>query len=313
MVFLGSVLIGWGLRYAPWPRSETPRHSILQIDTAACIVVEIRRQGTESFVFERSDRHQWVLTQAERSLVVAPEQIDSMLAALADLSIQQIEHSKRPDTLGLSEGQGLEVVVKTHKGQIEHFRVGNKALLGNQPCRYVMLGKHEGIYTAEGHLNRLFPKDWASYQRRWAFALDTLSLCRLHFETPDSTMWSLKRDSLGNWQQIAPLIEGNKLNVPHLIQVLKRMEQGVPTDYFDETHAFERLVLSTVLSYQNGTGTTLRFYYLNVPDLPDDPRHLPRPQEKIYRYLLQSSDKPTLFLAIDDNLFLSLKSQLNIY
>lgn len=300
------------MRYAPWPRSETPRHSILQIDTAACTAVEIRRQGTESFVFERSDGHQWALTQAERSLVVAPEQMDSMLGALADLSIQQIEHSKRPDTLGLSEGQGLDVVVKTRKGQVEHFRVGNKALLGSQPCRYVMLGKHEGIYMAEGHLNWLFPKDWTSYCRRRAFALDTLSLCRLHFGTPDSTIWSLERDSLGHWQQIAPLVEGNKLDVSHLIHVLKLMEQGIPTDYFDETHALERLVLSTTLSYQNGTGTTLRFYYLNVPDLPDDPRHLPRPQEKIHRYVLQSSDKPTLFLAIGDDLFLSLKAQLKM-
>lgn len=313
MIFLGSVLIGWGLRYAPWPRSETPRHSILQIDTAACATVEIRRQGTESFTFERSDGYQWALTQSERTLVVAPEQIDSLLGALAGLSIQQIEHSKRPDTLGLLEGQGLDVVVKTRNGHTERFRIGNQALLEGRPCRYVMLGKHEGIYMAEGRLNWLFPKDWASYRRRRAFLLDTLSLSRLYFESADSTIWSLERDSLGHWRQIAPLAEGNKLSAPRLIEVLMLMEQGVQTDYFDETHARERLVLNVTLFYQNGTTTTLRFYYLKIPDLPDDPRHLPHPQEKINRYVLQSSDKPDLFLAINDELFLSLKSQLNIY
>lgn len=302
LLFLLALVIGIALRQAPWRNSLQPMHSLLQIDTTACIRIEVRGVGREDRVFERGDGDRWVLTEGDISIVLQLPQQEALLQTLAGLNVRQLLPTKQPDTLQLGPKECLSVALFDQNGLMESFRIGAERLKGEKTFTAMMLGKHEGVYWVEGALWSLFSKKTDVYRQKEPFYVVWADLNSIEVKTLDSLlMKAAKIDTAQVWALVQTGGTLSAWQVQQWLQGLEGLKHCYYASYFDETHAKEQLFMEITLGTVAATPLVLRFFRLNAPETPDDLSLISKNEYLERPFVLQSSQNPRDFFSISDS------------
>lgn len=301
-LFFVTVAVGLLIRQAPWRKVSLLQTNLIEVDTAAATQISIFAPGRSELLIERTENG-WAATQELHSVIVPPEQITAMLAALAHVRSLRIVKTGRPDTLGLSDSAIVRIAVFRDRESLEHFGIGREVAENGRPVTCIRLDAHGGIYFVEGHLRGVFCKEIGDFRSRSVARFDPAAVMQVAFRWLEDSIregFALqKNDSTGYWQAPevpAPGIPNDTLQ--NWLQQFNRLNDSPFADQFDETRerrAFKRMV---TLRFGNSDSLVIRLFYAKPTDLPEEITVLKAGQ--LSSYIIHSSQNPLNYFAPPD-------------
>jgi hypothetical protein len=305
-LFLATIAFGLLARRSPWFKKNIFQTDLIAVDTAGLTQISIFRPGQPELLLERTEAG-WAAGQEIRAVTVRPEHIAPVLAALSAVRSLRIIKTNRPDTLGFSEKNRLQVVVFRDKEMLEQFEIGDEILENGQPATFIHLNRHEGIYLVQNHLRGIFSKNLDDFRENGVSDFDPAAVKGIVVEWWENGLKVrypiYKNDSTAQWNppgEGLPEIAGD--TVQNWLHLFSRLKGSPFADNFDESRAHKALISRITLLLSSSDSLVFRVFYVKPPDLPEE---LPLSKVKeLPLYVLHSSQNPVNFFAPPDTLLL---------
>lgn len=305
LLFFSVVIAGLLARRIPWRRNSFFQAELIHLDTAAVRLIELNLPNGSELVFERNAT-QWLATRDGRTTIVPPDVVPPMLDVLSGVHSLRIIKTSEPDSLGFDTHNLIQVRVECAGKQAESFELGLETLINNNPSTYLRLPEHAGIYLVQGALRRLFSPDFDQLRARTVARFDPAAIVGASLRYPDSVFcfWQ-KSIKTGLWQasDTLPTVANDTMLI--WMRLLHRLNGSPFADDFDESQARAAFVAEISLATRpaDAEPLVLRFYLQSTADLPEDPPAVRVRASRRPRFVVQSSQNPGNFFAVEDTAF----------
>ncbi len=301
-LFFVTVAVGLLIRQAPWRNVSFFQTDLVEVDTTEATQISIFVPGRSELLIERTEAG-WAATQDLHSVIVPPDQMAAMLAALTHVRSRRIVKTNRPDTLGLSDSTVVQIAVFRDKENLENFGIGNEITENGQPASFIRLDAHAGIYLVDGHLRGIFYKEIGDFRSRSVARFDPAAVSEVTFHwLEDSTHEGLtlqKNDSTAYWQMSGkPVPDVPNDSLQNWLQRFNRLNDSPFADQFDETRERETFKSRVTIRFRNSDSLVVGLFFAKPPDLPEEVTVLRAGQLPLY--IIHSSQNPLNYFAPPD-------------
>lgn len=301
LLFFAVLALGLLARRLPWPLTAMLQTDLIALDTASVTQINILQNGKPELLLERTDAG-WAATQDLRSASVEQAQITPLLAMLNTVRSLRIVKTTRPDTLGFSEKNRLQVLAYRDSKLLEQFEIGNEILEDGQAATFIRLSRHEGIYLAKNHLRNLFSKTLDDFREKTVTRFDPAHIHATNLEWPEhQSVFIQKNDSTGRWESSENFSISND-SMQTWLALFSRFNNSPFADHFDDTRTRETFFAGITLHLSGGDSLAYNVYYMIPPDLPEEISRLKT--KSLSPYILHSSQNPNNYFAPTDTLLL---------
>jgi len=299
LVFFSVLLLGLVLRRLPLRYRTLFESSLFRWEEKDVTRMKISALGRPDLLFERIDQG-WGLEQEARTTVVPERVVSEMLDLLTEMQSFELIKTGRPDTLGLVPDKTLFVRLFQGKHTLETLEIGDEGKSPAGACTYIRLPEHGGVYRVPGHLRRYFARTLQDFRSKTIVSMQPDAVRRIELSWPGETPVVLERqDSL--WSLVADMPARVSFDTMRAWLVLfDRLKNSPFADYFDESSEAETLFASITFEAEDTT-ETLRIFYLEPPEVPEEPADLRRKDRTILSaYVAHSSTNPHNYFALPD-------------
>lgn len=304
LLFLGVLAAGLVGRRLPFWKSGRFEANLVRANPGRIDRVVLRVPGWPELALERGGEA-WLATQDDRSVPVPAAVMDTLLATLAQIRSLSIVKTARPDTLGLAPAAGIGVQVFESGVPTEVFYLGREIVEDGMPATYLALPGHEGIYLVRGHLRAVFSLKMLDFRKKTAFRFDPANVAAVHLrgKNDPERLW-IKNDSLAVWTNADTLLNCPDEAARAWLRLLLTLNDRPFADGFDETRAEQYLAAEILLIGKHPTAglpLTLRFFYVEPPELPEDWTAARRRRDALASWVFQSSQSADNYFALADS------------
>ncbi len=304
LLFLGTLAAGFLVRRLPWPLNRSVRADLIEVDTAAVTRIAVFLPGQPELSLERTESG-WVAAQDNHSVAIRAESIDPILKTLAAVRSRRIEKTDRPDTLGFSAGDRVQIVVFQEDKMLEQFEIGFEIQENGSPATYVHLTRHEGYYLADGHLRQALSRKSDDFRDGQVARFQAEAVTGILFEWRENgvpVQYPLYRDSAGLWQSpgLNDTLPGD--SVRNWLALFGRLNGSPFADYFDDSRTGKTFLHQVTLQVPSQEPLILKVFYIKPPDLPEEISTVKA--GKLPVYVLHSSQNPANYFAPADTALL---------
>lgn len=219
--------------------------------------------------------------------------VGALLITLADLKAMELLATRRPDTLGfvLNHNHFIEL----HSPLMprpEQIFIGKTVDRFGKRMTWVKINDHDQFYLVDADLEPFLKRNWTQNTRVIELNLDTSGLEQVCFIRNTDTI-------------ITDLTPGKDLaGLVSKVELKRFFQQAILAEFADPVGHRETIWGEMVFSYQDSLVLPLRFrlFYLNTPELPDDPekRRYFRPFKA--QFLIESGVQSGQYFSITDTL-----------
>lgn len=297
LLFLATLLIGLAVRRAPWRDSTFFQTNLLKLDTAEIQQVQITLPAQQTLFMLRGDAG-WSVEQAERSVAVPSAEIVPILEALAEMRSIRIVKTRRPDTLGFTPGNAIQISITLSDARQEVLSLGWETLENAQPTTFVQLPQHEGIYLVNNHLRNIFTKKLSNFRNSTIARFLPKDVIR--FTITGKTLDTLafqKNDSSGVWESTRARHTLPDESIQIWLAKVARINGLGFADLFDDSHTSETTHAQISLALKNQPDPlVLRIYYFQMSGIPEKQSGIPG----AISYVIHSSQNQTNYFELTD-------------
>lgn len=296
VLFLGLVSRWLPVHYQPFFNTK-----LIKADAAMVNRLIVESPGKPDLTLERF-QGKWLAQQNGRSTSVAPNEVTDMIRLLTEISTFQVVKTSQPDTLGFDPENAVLVSLFQLNSTTETLAIGRESFENGLAVTLIRLPNHAGIYKVPGHLRGLFSRNLDAYRPGIVLEFDPEAIQKIGIQPAGALpVYFQAADSTGQWTT-----PNNEYTLPAeavrgWLQQFKRLENNAFADFFDESRTAETLHTSIFLGLDSGKFLTLRFFYVNPPNVPED---LSRVQNMTYQglpaFVLHSSQNPANYFLLSD-------------
>jgi len=302
LIFLGVLAVGVLARRSPWFKANVFQTDLIQLDTSAVTQISIFEPGQPELLLERTEAG-WAAAQEMRSVTAQPAHIAPILTALLSVRSLRIVKTTRPDTLGFSEKNRLQVVVFREKEILDQFEIGYQTYENSQPATFIRLSRHEGIYLVEQHLRNVFAKKIGDFRENTVSRFEPAQVRAFEWERRDSMpVFFQKNDSTGSWEYLSKKQEMPDDSVQIWLNLFSRLNGSPFADHFDESRTRETFFRGMKMHLSDGDSLIFKVFYVKPPDVPEE--IAAAKLTGLPLYVLHSSQNPSNFFAPKDTVLL---------
>ena len=290
LLFVAVLLLGWISRWIPIGMSKAPlrlfRTGLMEADA-------LRFLSSDTILLYRVDSS-WI--QQSNGLLDEPvldSAVSQFLTVLSNLEAIVLLKTDQPDSIGLA-GESIPTILLSSSNfpRMERIRVGKSYDAGAEKLTWIRLNDHPQCYLVNADLHSFFTKNWKRLPSTLQLQLDTTSLTNLQLiRNGDTLEYQLSTEDL---EGVFPSKRGIKA----------LFKQAVPATMVDPSGHRETIWGELLFKHHDSLIPPLRFrlFYLNRPELPDDPdkRRYFRPINA--QFLVESAAQPGLYFSITDTL-----------
>lgn len=287
LLFLGIVALGWIGQYVNWGKGTELKVPLFKQAIANVHKIQIIQK--DSVTLFKTDE-QWMV-DLEGTILPVPDSVSMrILTALSNLESIRLLHTTRPDTIGMRGPEQIRVTCFTATAPQEQvLLVGRETYSDHLPATWVTFSGHEQYYLSEGALREALLFNWYSLLQPQLFQADTTLVASISlFRESDTLLFSAPAAVPEGWLQ----------------RWFDCVHKAPQFEFFDTKASGGRFFGEVCFSYQNEPESPVcyRLFYLDRPDLPEDPqkrryfRHF-KPQ-----YLLEATQDPGVFYSITDTM-----------
>jgi len=300
LLFVGVLLVGLVSRWLPVRYRTLFESRLFRWEEKDVSRMTVSGGGRPDLLFERLEEG-WGVEQEARATVVQEAVVSEMLGALTGIGTFELVKTGRPDTLGFVAGEVLPVRLYRQKHLLEALEIGGEGATAVGACTYIRLPEHGGVYRVPGHLRHFFARSLQDFRPKTLVSLAPDAVRRITVAWPNGDSLVLNRaDSAGRWVLANDLRHLSADSVHAWLALFERLKNSPFADYFDESRETETLFAGIVLEAVD-TVEILRIFYLEPPDVPEEPADLRRRDRHFpAAFVVHSSANPYNYFALPD-------------
>ncbi len=301
LLFLLVLLLGLISRWLPVQYQSFFNTKLIKAETALVDRLVVANPGKPDLTLERL-QGKWLVQQNGRSTAVAPKEVTGMINLLTGISSFQVVKTTQPDTLGFSPENAVAVTLFQRNGTAEVLAIGRESLENGRSVTFIRLPNHAGIYKVSGHLRAVFSRNLNAYRLGTVVQVDPETIRKIGIQPAGALpVYFQAADSSGQWTTPNGEYAIPAETIRDWLGQLQRLENNPFADFFDESRTTETLHTTIFLGSDSGKFQTLRFFYVNPPNVPDD---LTRVQNAAHQslpaYVIHSAQNPANYFLIPD-------------
>lgn len=219
--------------------------------------------------------------------------VHSFLQLLVGLEAIERQPIQNADSLGLGRTHSRLIVI--HSPQLprpEQLQIGKTEAREGKQLTWIRLNDHSQCYLVNADLAQYFSTDWAAPVHNVRLAFDTSTLILVQAIRKKDTIEHQMYDQESG---VLPI-------TPKSLDIL--FQEAVPADLVDPGSHRETIWGELLFRYQDSLIPPLRYrlFYLNQPEMPDDPDKRRYFRQLKAQYLIESGKQPGLYFSITDTL-----------
>ena len=301
LLFFFVLLLGLIFRWLPVHYQSFFHTKLIKADANLVNRIVVGNPGKPDLTLERL-QGKWLAQQNGRSTTVPGKEISDMINQLTGISTFQVVKTLEADTLGLSPENAILVTLSQLNGTTESLAIGRESLENAQPITFIRLPNHSGMYKVPGHFRALFSRNLNSFRLKTVVEFKPETIHKIGIQPAGSLpVYVQAADSTGQWKTPNGEYSVSSELISNWLSQFQRLADCPFADFFDESRAAETLHTTIFLGLDSGKFLTLRFFFVNPPNVPED---LSRVQNAEYQskpaYVIHSSQNPSNYFYLPD-------------
>lgn len=290
LLFAVVLVLGWLSKWIPLGASESPlplfRPELHSADRVLLV-------ASDSVLLYRVDSN-WL--QQSSGMVdknVFNSAVQSFIQLLVGLEAIERQPIHIADSLGLGRTNPRLMVV--HSPQLprpEQIQIGKTEERKGERMTWIRLNDHSQCYLVNADLSLYFSIDWAGPTNKVQLAFDSSGLIIVQaIRTKDTVAYQISNQESSS----LPITKGNLFDL---------FREAALVDLVDPGSHRETIWGELLFKYQDSLIPPLRYrlFYLNQPEMPDDPDKRRYFRQLKAQYLIESGKQPGLYFSITDTL-----------
>lgn len=301
LLFLFVLLLGLISRWLPVHYQSYFSTKLIKANADVVNKLVVKKTGSPDLILERL-QGKWLAQQNGRSTSVSAKEVTDMIHQLTGISSFQLLKTSQADTLGLNPENALMVTLFQLNGTTEALAIGRESVENDQPVTFIQLPNHAGMYKVPGHFRAAFSRNLNGFRLKTVAQFEPEAIQKIGIQPAGALpVYVQAADSSGQWTT-----PNREFSIPpeailNWLKQFQRLEDCPFADFFDESRTVETLHTTIFLGVESGKFLTLRFFYVNPPNVPED---ISRVQNAEYQnrpaYVVHSSQNPANYFLIPD-------------
>ena len=301
LLFLFVLLLGLISRWLPVRYQSFFNTKLIKADAALVNRLVVENAGKPDLTLERLQQ-KWLAQQNGRSTSVTTNEVADMINQLTAISSFQVVKTSQPDTFGFSPENTIRITLFQLNGTTEALAIGRESIENDQPVTFIRLPNHAGMYKVPGHLRAPFARNLNAYRLKTVVQFEPESIQKIGIQHAGSLpVYIQMADSSGQWTTPNNEYSVSTESVQNWLTQFQRLADCDFADFFDESRTAETLHSTIFLGLTSGEFLTIRFFYVNPPNVPED---LTRVQNTEYQhfpaYVVHSTQNPANYFFMSD-------------